>query len=121
MVVFSAVGDDFVAVHEEHAHVEIDVGGCFRFGDGLVVRRAFALDEIVDVDAGIVLEDKPKEIMSTRDLHKTLGRKLALKITMYTDTKPREFSKWTEHGSELGDFPEIGDYPMDHGGGLGSS
>ena len=77
--------------------------------------------EIFDVDAGIVLEDKAKEIISKRDLHKTLGRKMTLKITMYTDTKPKEYSKWPEHGSELGDFPEAWDYPTDHGGGLASS
>ena len=73
--------------------------------------------EIVDVDTGIVLEDKPKEIISRRNLHKTLGRKMTLNIILYTDTKP----KLPEHNSELGDFPEIGDYSMDRGGGPGPS
>ena len=77
--------------------------------------------EIFDVEAGIVLEDKPKDLITKRDLHKTLGRKMTLKITFYTDTKRKDGSKWPGHGSELGDFPETGDYPEDHGGGPGSS
>ena len=67
--------------------------------------------EIVDVDTGIVLEDKPKEIITKRDIHKTLDRRMTLKITLHTDTKP----KLPEHRSrELGDFPESGDFPEDH-------
>ena len=31
------------------------------------------------------------------------------------------YSKWPEHGSELGDVPEEGDFPEDHGNGPGSS
>ena len=77
--------------------------------------------EIFDVDAGIMLEDKAKDVISKRVLHKTLGRKMTLKIIMYTDTKRKDGSKWPEHGSELGDLPETVDYPEDHGGGPGSS
>ena len=74
--------------------------------------------EIVDADTGIVLEDKPKEIITKRDLHKVLERRMTLKITLYTDTKP----KLPEHrNSEPGDFPETGDYPEDHGSGPGNS
>ena len=41
--------------------------------------------EIVDLDAGIILEDKPKETITKRDLTNTLGKKMNLKITLYTD------------------------------------
>ena len=41
--------------------------------------------EIVDLDAGIILEDKPKETSTKRDLANTLGKKMNLKITLYTD------------------------------------
>ena len=41
--------------------------------------------EIVDLDAGIILEDKPKETITKRDLTNTLGKKMDLKITLYTD------------------------------------
>ena len=87
------------------------------FGNGSPSWDDVVWREVIDADTVIVLEDKPKEIISKRDLHKTLGRQMTLKITLYTDTKP----KLPEHSSELGDFPEIGGYPMDHGGGLGSS
>ena len=41
--------------------------------------------EIVDLDAGIVLEDKPKDLINKRDLTKTLGKKMKLKIALDTD------------------------------------
>ena len=41
--------------------------------------------EIVDLDAGIVLEDKPKDLINKRDLTNTLGKKLNFRITLYTD------------------------------------
>ena len=46
---------------------------------------AVAWREIVDLDAGIVLEDKPKELINKRDLTNTLGKKMNLNITLYTD------------------------------------
>ena len=41
--------------------------------------------EIVDIDTGIVFEDKPKEAITKRDMTKTLGKKMNLKITLYAD------------------------------------
>ena len=41
--------------------------------------------EIVDIDTGIVLEDKPKEAITKRDMTKFLGKKMNLKITLYAD------------------------------------
>ena len=41
--------------------------------------------EIVDLDAGIVLEDEPKESINKRDLINTVGKKMNFKITLYTD------------------------------------
>ena len=67
--------------------------------------------EIFDVDAGIVLEDKAKDLISKRDLHKTLERRMTLKITLYTDTKPQ----LPEHRSS-----GPGDLPEDHADGPGS-
>ena len=43
--------------------------------------------EVFDVDANLMLEDKPKEIISKRDANKTLGRNMKLNISLYTDTK----------------------------------
>ena len=68
--------------------------------------------EVIDVDANLVLEDKPKEISSKRDVNNTLGRKMKLNITLYTDTKPESP---VHRSSGSGDFPE------DHVDGLGSS
>ena len=39
----------------------------------------------MDLDAGIILEDKPKETITKRDLTNILGKKMNLKITLYTD------------------------------------
>ena len=44
--------------------------------------------EIVDLDTGIVLEDKPKELINKEDLTNTLAKKMNLKITLYTDVDP---------------------------------
>ena len=68
--------------------------------------------EVLDVDANLMLEDKPKEIISKRESNKTLGRKMKLNITMYTDTKHESPA---HRGSGSGDFPE------DHVDGLGPS
>ena len=39
----------------------------------------------MDIDAGIVLEDKPKEAITKRDMTKVLGKKMNLKITLFAD------------------------------------
>ena len=44
--------------------------------------------EVMDLDASIVLEDKPKETITKRDVTKTLGKKMNFKITLYTDVDP---------------------------------
>ena len=77
--------------------------------------------EIFDVEAGMILEDKPKDLITKRDLHKTLGKRMTLKITFYTDTKRGDDSEWPERGSELGDLPEEGILPEDHDNGPGPS
>jgi len=41
--------------------------------------------EIYDIDGDIMLEDKPKEMISKKDVNRTLGKKMNLKITLYTD------------------------------------
>ena len=41
--------------------------------------------EIYDIDGDIMLEDKPKEMISKKDINRTLGKKMNLKITLYTD------------------------------------
>ena len=41
--------------------------------------------EIVDIDTGIVLEDKPKEAITKRDETRVLGKKMNLKITLFAD------------------------------------
>ena len=41
--------------------------------------------EVVDLDTGIVLEDKPKEAINKREMTKTLGKKMHLKISLHTD------------------------------------
>ena len=56
--------------------------------------------ETVDLDAGIVLEDKPKELINKRDLTNTLGKKMNLKITLHTDAD--------SHPSQSPDLGETG-------------
>ena len=77
--------------------------------------------EVMDVDAKTMLEDKPKESITKRDMTRILDRKMNLKFTLYTDNKPKmpdnriSNPKLSGRRSSESDFPEV------HDGDLGPS
>ena len=54
--------------------------------------------EIYDVDENIMLEDKPKEMISKKDVNRTLGKKMNLRITLYTDDADSHLEPSSGHG-----------------------
>jgi len=68
--------------------------------------------EIYDVDEDIMLEDKPKEMISKKDVNRTLGKKMNLKITLYTD----DADSHPEPSSGHGDFHQKADEVFDDEG-----
>ena len=68
--------------------------------------------EIYDVDENIMLEDKPKEMISKKDVTRTLGKKMNLKITLYTD----DADSYPEPSPSPGDFHQPVDEVFDDEG-----
>ena len=64
------------------------------------------------MDEDIMLEDKPKEMISKKDVNRTLGKKMNLKITLYTD----DADSHPEPSSGHGDFHQQADEVLDDEG-----